>query len=122
MQMTALEVATEPLADRVLRQVRSGALDESRLLPATDKRTRDVAKKLDRLASRQGWYVFLVGQAHAVATGKASAKRNAEIMAIEQVTRWRLEGSRFAPDRLEEFDGLIAAALNDPAPVQQADR
>lgn len=120
--MTALEIATEPLADRVLRQVRSGALDESRLLPATDKRTRDVAKKLDRLASRQGWYVFLAGQAHAVATGKASAKRNAEIMAIEQVTRWRLEVSRFAPDRLEEFDELIVAALNNPAPVQQADR
>ncbi len=119
--MTAFEIATEPLADRVLRQVRSGALDESRLLPATD-RARDVAKKLDRLASRQGWYVFLAGQAHAVATGKASAKRNAEIMAIEQVTRWRLEVSRFAPDRLEEFDELIAAALNNPAPVQQADR
>ena len=81
-----------------------------------------MAKKLDRLAARQGWYIFLAGQAHAVATGKAPARRNAEITAIEQVTRWRSEVSRFAPDRLDEFDQLIADALNNPAPVQQADR
>ena len=40
--------------ERVLRQVRSGKLDESRLLPSADKRARDVVKKLDRLAARQG--------------------------------------------------------------------
>ena len=122
MTTAAIKVAAEPLAHRVLRQVRSGTLDEFRLLPTADKRARDVAKKLDRLAARQGWYIFLAGQAHAVATGKAPAKRNAEIAAVEQVTRWRSEVSRFAPDRLEEFDQLIADALNNPAPVQQADR
>ena len=119
---TTLAIAAEPLADRVLRQVRSGTLDESRLLPSVEKRARDVAKKLDRLAGRQGWYTFLAGQAHAVETGKAPSKRNAEIMAVEQVARWRSEVSRFAPDRLDEFDELIADALNNPAPVQQADR
>ena len=119
---TALSIAAEPLADRVLRQVQSGMLDESRLLPSAEKRARDVGKKLDRLAARQGWYTFLAGQAHAVATGKAPSKRNAEIMAVEQVTRWRAEVSRFAADRLDEFDELIADALNNPAPVQQADR
>ncbi len=121
MESTTLGAAEEErLADRVLRQVRSGTLDESRLLPSADKRARDVGKKLDRLAARQGWYVFVAGQAHAVATGRAPAKRNAEIMAVEQVARWRSEVSRFAPDRLEKFDRLIADALNNPAPVQRA--
>ncbi len=67
-------------------------------------------------------HVFVAGQAHAVATGRgAPAKRNAEIMAVEQVTRWRSEVSRFRTfDRLDEFDRLIADALNNPAPVQRA--
>ena len=80
-----------------------------------------VGKKLDRLASRQGWYTFMAGQAYAVATGKAPSKRNAEVMAVEQVMRWRSEVSRFAPARLTEFDELIADALNNPAPVQKTD-
>lgn len=77
MTTTALKISDEPLAERVLRQVRSGTLDEARLLPSDEKRTRDVGKKLDRLAARQGWYTFLAGQAYAVAAGKAPAKRNA---------------------------------------------
>ena len=109
-------------ASRTAPGVRSGTLDEYRLLPTADKRARDVTTKLDRLAARQGWYIFLAGQAHAVATGKAPARRNAEITAVDQVSRWRSEVSRFAPDRLDEFDQLITDALNYPAPVQQADR
>ena len=92
---TELKISEEPLAERVLRQVRSGELDESRLLPSAEKRARDVGKKLDRLAARQGWYTFMAGQAYAVATGKAPSKRNAEVMAVEQVMRWRSEVSRF---------------------------
>ena len=41
-------------------------------------------------------------------------------MAVEQVMRWRSEVSRFAPDRLAEFDELIAEALTNPVPVQKA--
>ena len=67
MTTTELKISEEPLADRVLRQVRSGKLDEARLLPSAEKRARDVGKKLDRLAARQGWYTFMAGQAHAVA-------------------------------------------------------
>ena len=118
---TEFKISEEPLAERVLRQVRSGTLDESRLLPSAEKRTRDVGKKLDRLAARQGWYTFMAGQAYAVATGKAPSKRNAEVMAVEH-TRWRSEVSRFAPDRLAEFDELIADALNNPAPVQKTEQ
>ena len=119
---TELKISEEPLAERVLRQVRSGELDDSRLLPSAEKRARDIGKKLDRLAARQGWYTFMAGQAYAVATGKAPSKRNAEVMAVEQVMRWRSEVSRFAPDRLAEFDELIADALNNPAPVQKAEQ
>ena len=119
---TELKILEEPLAERVLRQVRSGELDESRLLPSAEKRARDVGKKLDRLSSQQGWYTFMAGQAYAVATGKAPSKRNAEVMAVEQVMRWRSEVSRFVPDRLAEFDELIADALNNPAPVQKAEQ
>ena len=86
---TEFNISEEPLAERVLRQVRSGQLDESRLLPSAEKRAPDVGQKLDRLASRQGWYTFMAGQAYAVATGKAPSKRNAEVMAVEQVSRWR---------------------------------
>ena len=64
-----------------MRVGRSGQLDESRLLPSAEKRARDVVKKLNRLAARQGWHTFMAGQAYAVATGKAPAKRNAEVMA-----------------------------------------
>ncbi len=109
--------ADEPLADRVLRQVRSGTLDEARLLPSAEQRARDTGRKLDRLTAREGWYAVVAGQAHAVATGTALAKRSAEIAVVEQVTRWRSQVSRFAPERLAEFDGLIADALNNPAPV-----
>lgn len=122
MTTTELKIPEEQLAERVLRQVRSGTLDEARLLPSEEKRARDVGKKLDRLAAREGWYTFMAGQAYAVATGKAPAKRNAEIMAVDQVLRWRAEVSRFAPARLAEFDKLIADALNNPAPVQHSDR
>ena len=74
MRTTELKISEEPLAERVLRQVRSGKLDEARLLPSAEKRARDVGKKLDRLAAQQGWYIFMAGQAYAVATGKAPAK------------------------------------------------
>ncbi len=89
-----------------------GRSTSSRLLPSAEKRARDVGKKFDRLASRQIWYTFMAGQAYAVATGKAPSKRNAEVMVVE--TGHALGGRevlRFAPDRLEEFDELIADAL-----------
>ena len=38
MTTTELKISEEPLADRVLLQVRSGKLDEARLLPAAEKR------------------------------------------------------------------------------------
>ena len=119
---TEFNISEEPLAERVLRQVRSGQLDESRLLPSAEKRARDVVKK--PTGSRRGRSGTPSWPARRTRwqPGKAPAKRNAEVMAVEQVMRWRSEVSRFAPDRLAEFDELIADALNNPAPVQKADQ
>ena len=105
----------EPLTQRVLRQARSGQLDEDRLLPGQDKRERDLTKKLDKLAAQAGWYTFVSAQAHAIATGKAPARRNAEIMVVQEITRWRREVERFATERLDEFDAGIRHALEHPA-------
>ena len=105
----------EPLAQRVLRQARSGQLDEDRLLPGQDKRERDLAKKLDKLAAQAGWYTFVSAQAHAITTGKAPARRNAEIMVVQEVMRWRREVERFSLERLDEFDASIRHALEHPA-------
>ena len=57
MTETELKISEEPLAERVLRQVRAGTLDESRLLPSAEKRSRDVAaaiahRSADALAGR----------------------------------------------------------------------
>jgi hypothetical protein len=105
----------EPLAQRVLRQARSGQLDEDRLLPGQDKRERDLTKKLDKLAAQAGWHTFVSAQAHAITTGKAPARRNAEIMVVQEVMRWRREVERFSPERLDEFDAGIRHALEHPA-------
>ena len=109
----------EQLAQRVLHQARTGQLDEDRLLPGKDKRERDLMKKLDKLAAQSGWYTFVSAQAHAITTGKAPARRNAEIMVVQEVTRWRREVERFAPERLDEFDAGIQHALEHPAPLQR---
>ena len=76
-------------------------------------------KKLDKLAAQSGWHTFVSAQAHAIATGKAPARRNAEIMVVQEVTRWRREVERFAPERLDEFDASIQHALEHPAPLQR---
>ena len=106
---TELKISEEPLAERVLRQVRSGELDESRLLPSAEKRARDVGKKLDRLSSRQGWYTFMAGQARRSWRWSRSCAGGRSC-----------RGSR--PTGWRSSTGLIADALNNPAPVQKAEQ
>ena len=89
------------------------------MLPGKDKRERDLMKKLDKLAAQSGWHTFVSAQAHAIATGKAPARRNAEIMVVQEATRWRREVERFAPERLDEFDASIQHALEHPEPLQR---
>ena len=107
----------------MLRQVRAGTLDESRLLPSAEKRSRDVAKKLDRLASRQGWYTFMAGQAYAVATGEGAleAERGDHGGGAGPAAGGRrYRGS--CPTGWRSSTSLIADALNNPAPVQKAEQ
>ena len=79
--------------DRVWRQVRDG-LDRDRLLPADDKRRRDLAKRLDKPLDRNGWRMFAAGCAWTVENGKATQRRNAEIQLVEAVARWTADVAR----------------------------
>ena len=114
---TSLKPRAETVSARVLRQVRTGKLDGTRLLPDADTLTRYVNLRLDTLANRQGWYVFVAGQAHAMETGKAPARRDAEAILVTEVSRWRRDVEQFAPQRLAEFDRGIADALEHPVPT-----
>ena len=71
------------MVERVWRQVRNG-LDRERLLPADDKRRRDLASAWTSrpITKRMG------GHAHSIGTGKARNRRNAEIALVEAVSRW----------------------------------
>ena len=71
----------EPLVDRVWRQVRDG-LDRERLLPADDKRRRDLAKRLDKPPESNGWATYVAGLAHTIDTGKARNRRNAGVFLL----------------------------------------
>ena len=113
--MTDPTPPVEPIPARVMRQVVSGTLDEARLLPASDKRERDVRKALRKLADHKSWYTFVAGLAYAMVHGKAPGKRNAEITLVREVTRWRADVERFAPDELAGFDALLTYALAHPA-------
>ena len=66
----------EPLAERVWRQVRDG-LDRDRLLPAEEKRRRDLAKRLDRPPESNGWATFASAQSphHQYRQGAEPAQR-----------------------------------------------
>ncbi len=102
------------MSARVLRQVGTGKLDETRLLPDADRLTRYVNLRLDKLARRQGWYVFVAGQAQAMVTGEPPARREAEVLLVTEVGRWRRDVAQFAARRLAEFDRGIADALEHP--------
>ena len=47
-----------------------------------------------------------------VETSKASSRRNAEVIMVREITRWRSEVERFAPARLVEFEDGIRPRVN----------
>ena len=111
----------DPVAEleaRLWRQVENG-LDADRLLPSREKRTRDLAKKLDREIDRNGWRIFVSGCAHTMATGKAPQRRNAEVALVEAVTRWRAQVRELLPDREADLRAIVAAGLARPEPPPQ---
>ena len=74
------------VAARVWDQVENG-LDTERLLPTREKRSRDLAKKLDKPFPGNGWRKFVAGCAHAMENGMARQARNAEVTLVETVAR-----------------------------------
>lgn len=104
-------LGNETLAERVLRQARSGRLDEERLLPTRKRREEDLKHEMEKLAAREGWYEVVAGRAQEMARGEVSARRRAEVVAVREIRGWRREVERLAPHRLEEFDAGIRHAL-----------
>ena len=111
----------EPLADRVWRQVRDG-LDRERLLPAEEKRIRDLAKRLDRPPESNGWATFVSGQVHTIGTGKARNRRNAEVALIQAIARWVADVEELLPDRMDDLRAIVDYGLNHPRQLLQQDR
>jgi len=111
----------EPLVDRVWRQVRDG-LDRDRLLPAEEKRLRDLAKRLDRPPESNGWATFASAQAHTISTGKARNRRNAEVALIEAICRWVADVEELLPDRMDDLRAIVDYGLNHPRQLPQQDR
>ena len=111
----------EPLVERVWRQVRDG-LDRDRLLPAEEKRIRDLTKRLDRPPESNGWATFVAGQAHTIGTGKARNRRNAEVALIEAISRWVADVEELLPDRMDDLRAIVDYGLNHPRQLPQQDR
>ena len=103
----------EPLVDRVWRQVRDG-LDRERLLPADDKRCRDLAKRLDQPPESNGWATYVAGLAHSIGTGKARSRRNAEVALVEAVSKWTADVAELLPDRLVDLHAIVNYGLDHP--------
>jgi len=115
--LQALTARGEDLFARVFHQVQYG-LDRDRLQGDLEKRRREVEKKLDRgLLEHKGWYTFVSGQAYTIANGKAPAKRNSEIMLVEQVSRWVEEVKDACPDRMGDLVQILREAMANPTAV-----
>ena len=104
----------ETLAARIWRQVEFGT-DES-LLPTKEKRTRDLAKKMDRELDRNGWRMFVSGCAYTMANGKGPQRRNAEVMLLDTIRRWRDQVVDLLPERAADLKRIVEAGLDRPEP------
>ena len=104
----------EVLADRIWRQVEHG-VDED-LLPTREKRTKDLAKKMDRELDKNGWRMFVSGCAYTMANGKGPQRRNAEIMLVDTVRRWRDQVVDLLPERAADLKRIVEAGLERPEP------
>ena len=111
------EVVTEEgeaLAARIWRQVEHG-VDED-LLPTWEKRAKDLAKKMDRELDKNGWRMFVSGCAYTMANGKGPQRRNAEVMLIDTVRRWRDQVVDLLPERAADLQRIVEAGLERPEP------
>ena len=104
----------EALADRIWRQVEHGV--DVDLLPTREKRAKDLARKLDRELDQNGWRMFVSGCAHTMANGKGPQRRNAEVMLVETVRRWRDQVVDLLPERAADLRRIVEAGLDSPEP------
>ena len=107
--------ALAALADRIWRQVEHG-VDED-LLPTREKRTRDLAKKLDRELDRNGWRIFVSGCVYTMTTGKVAQRRNTEVMLVDTIRRWRDQVVELLPERAGDLKRIVEAGLERPEPL-----
>ena len=104
----------EALADRIWRQVEPGV--DADLLPTREKRAKDLAKKLDRELDQNGWRMFISGCVYTMANGKGPQRRNAEVMLIETVRRWRDQVVDLLPERAADLRRIVEVGLERPEP------
>ena len=111
----------EPLVDRVWRQVRDG-LDRERLLPADDKRRRDLASAWPSRPKATDGQRMSPPQAHTIDTGKARNRRNAEVALIETVSRWAADVADLLPDRMADLRAIVDYGLHHPQQLPNQSR
>ena len=104
----------EALAARIWRQVEHGV--DVALLPTREKRAKDLGKKLDRELDQNGWRMFVSGCVYTMANGKGPQRRNAEVMLVETVRRWRDQVVDLLPERAADLQRIVEAGLDSPEP------
>ena len=73
-----------------------------------------MGKKLNRDLEKNGWLAFVSGQAHAVRNVNAKQHRNAEVMLVETVARWRAQVLDLLPERESDLQRIVCAGLARP--------
>ena len=104
----------EDLAVRIWRQVEHGV--DVDLLPTREKRAKDLAKKLDRELDQNGWRMFVSGCVYTMTNGKGPQRRNAEVMLVETVRRWRDQVVDLLPERAADLRRIVEVGLDRPEP------
>ena len=90
--------------------------EKVRLRRDRENRTRDLAKKLDRELDQNGWRMFVSGCVYTMTSGKGPQRRNAEVMLVETVRRWRDQVVDLLPERAVDLRRIVEAGLDRPEP------
>ena len=107
-----MTIDEEALAARIWRQVEHGV--DVDLLPTREKRAKDLAKKLDCELDHNGWRMFVSGCVYTMASGKGPQRRNAEVMLVETIRRWRDQVVDLLPERAADLRRIVEAGLDRP--------
>ena len=75
-----------------------------------------MAKKLDRELDQNGWRMFVSGCVYTMTNGKGPQRRNAEVMLVETVRRWRDQVVDLLPERAVDLRRIVEAGFDRPEP------